>query len=163
MVGGQSNGFGGSSQVCLPSRSPSELLAVIENTRLETNKRYMAADNLTFCNLAVHDITSALGCPVPFILANAQVDWLRGTDGQAAGWNSATADEAWAAAQLGCPALAMWKNGTGGHGHAAVLTITPADGDHRIYIAQAGKENFSCRPIERGFGLNLTPEFFVHD
>lgn len=151
----------GNGLACFP-RSPAALLAVIESLRLETNPRYMAHEGLTFCNLAVHDATAALECPVPYVLANAQVDWLRGNEGKQAGWTSATADEAWATAQLGCPALAMWKNPTAGHGHAALITVTPADGGSHIYIAQAGKENFTCRPIERGFGLSITPEFFTH-
>lgn len=151
----------GNGLACVP-RSPAALLGVVEGLRVETNTKYMAGDEKTWCNLFVHDVTMAMDCPIPFILANAQYDWLSGEEGASAGWTSATLDEAQWHAELGAPAVVVWKNPSKGHGHIAVVVPAPPERENHVYIAQAGKENFSCRPIERGFGLSLHPSAFCH-
>lgn len=145
---------------CFP-RSPAELVRVVRERHLETNVRYQPDGLLTWCNKAIHDLTTDLGCPIPFLLANDQHTWLE-VEGRMEDWVRCDAIEAQRHAELGCVAVASWRNPTGTHGHIALLVPAPPGSTEHVFIAQAGKENFSCRAIERGFGLSIHPDFFKH-
>lgn len=147
---------------CLP-RSAVALYDLIASFKVETAEKYrkrdVTGDGLpeTFCNVFVHDVTAALSCPVPLLLANAQIAWLKEI-GPAKGWRSIDAHQAEVLANEGYPVAAGWSNPRG-HGHVAICCPSNEPG---LHVAQAGSVNFTCRPISRGFGL--TPyALWAHD
>lgn len=149
---------------CLP-RSPAALKLVLESFHVETAEKYrkrdVTGDGLaeTWCNRFLSDVTDALSCPVPFLLANAQVAWLREI-GPVKGWKMVDAHQAEILVNEGYPLVAGWSNPRG-HGHVGVGSPTPS-GVSGLHLAQAGSTNFTCRPVSRGFGL--TPYLlFAHD
>jgi hypothetical protein len=147
---------------CLP-RSPVALYDCIASFKVETAEKYrkrdVTGDGLpeTFCNVFLADVTAALSAPVPLFLANAQVAWLKEM-GKAKGWSMVDAHKAEVLVNEGYPVVAGWSNPRG-HGHVAIGCPSNEPGMH---VAQAGSSNFTCRPIERGFGH--TPFLlFAHD
>ena len=116
-------------------------------------------DGLTFCNCAARFMCAALGVPLVNDLANKQRDWLAASTE----WQVVDAETARQRAESGFPTLAVWKNPTAGHGHIALLVPAPLTNPGHIYVAAAGASNTNSAPIERQFGLSLTPEFFSHD
>ena len=153
-------------------RSPELLRAVVAQFELDAHPRYRARDLTgdghpeTFCNVALAELTAALGCLVPRILqvglelrwarANDQVRWLRRAG--AHGWVRCTSDEAQSAAERGHVAVVGWEN-PAGPGHVAL--VVPSDGAPGVWIAQAGATNFSRGRLGSGFG-QLPVEFFLH-
>lgn len=150
---------------CKP-RSAVALLEVVAMLDAEHNIAYQRRDVTgdgvpeTFCNFYVHDATALLGCPIPKVRANDQVDWLEGV-GVDAGWRECGALTAADKADMGLPTVACWRNPSArGHGHIALVVPRP-EGRRGVYIAQAGASNFSCEPARSGFG-NLPLQFFWH-
>ena len=147
---------------CLP-RSKENLRATLESFHVETAEKYRKRDVTgdgepeTFCNTFLHDVTLALGCEVPWLLANAQVAWFKEI-GPAKGWRQVDAHQAEVLINEGYPVVAGWSNPRG-HGHVAIGSPSI---DAGLHVAQAGSINFTCRPISRGFGL--TPyQLWAHD
>lgn len=147
---------------CLP-RSKEALRLLLESFHVETAEKYRKRDvtgdglDETFCNLFLHDVTAALECPIPLLLANAIVAWLKEL-GPAFGWRQVDAHQAETLINEGYPVVACWSNPRG-HGHVAIGSPSDESG---LHVAQAGAVNFTCRPISRGFGL--TPyALFAHD
>ena len=64
------------------NRSGEALTALVALFHVDTAERYRRRDVTgddkaeTFCNVFVSDVTRALGCPVPHLLANQQLAWL---------------------------------------------------------------------------------------
>lgn len=143
------------------TRTPEALMAAVAGLEVETAEKYRKRDVTgdgipeTFCNVFVHDVTSALGCPVPLLLANAQIDWLNSQDF----WTPSTVLEAEWAAGKGEPVVAGWK-ARSSHGHIA-LGVPAKYGESGLWIAQAGATNFSCGRFEWGFG-HLPAQFWRH-
>jgi hypothetical protein len=81
------------------------------------------------------------GSGVQYLNANRMTDWLN-THGQQYGWYEVTAEQAQALANKGYPAVTVWKNNSGPHGHVQVVSPSqdgaydPARG---VAIAQAGR------------------------
>ncbi len=146
-------------------RTRENYLAVIALERVETNPLYARRDVTgdgkpeTFCNLFVSNVTKALGCPIPWKLANDQFTWLISDQGRATGWIQIESIGSTALVELGAVVIAIWCN-PGGQGHVAMVVPSP-DGAGGLFIAQAGRHNFSCEPLEKGFG-NIRPSFFGH-
>lgn len=147
---------------CVP-RSKEALRLVLESFHVETAEKYRERDVTgdghaeTFCNLFLHDVTTALECPVPLLLANAQALWFKEL-GPAFGWKPISVIDAIKAIDEGRVIVSTWNNPRG-HGHVAVGSPSEENG---LHVAQAGATNFTCRPISRGFGL--TPyQLWVHD
>ncbi len=141
--------------VCLP-RSRKALQATLDRFHVETASEYQRRDVTgdgqpeTFCNAYVADVTAELGCPVPRMLANAQVAWLDTPDAKSSGWEPASQIEALAALERGEIVVVGWAN-PGGHGHIAIGAPSPKVG---LHISQAGRTNFACRPVSSGFGTH---------
>lgn len=138
---------------CLP-RSAAALYDLLASFKVETAEKYrrrdVTGDGLpeTFCNVFVHDVTTALEMPVPLLLANAQVAWFDEV-GRAKGWSNIDVHKAEVLANEGYPVVVGWSNPRG-HGHVAIGCPSNEPG---LHIAQAGSSNFTCRPVSRGFGL----------
>ncbi len=153
------------------SRDPKLVDLIVHALGLTTNARYLPKGGATYCKTAAEDVM--LGMKVVFphwvdpvtgapaspggksieLNINAGVDWLH-MHGQNYGWEECSSEEATAAANLGQPVLAVWKNPSGGHGHVgAVLSSISIV----VQIAQAGMHNFERGPITHGFGA-VTPE-----
>ena len=148
-----------SDDVCLScgpgERSPDNLVACIEQFKDQFLGEWAPRDGLTFCNIAAQTITAALQCPIPMALANEQAAWLDGVAGRQMGWQETTREDAILWAQMGGPCLVTWINpAAGGHGHIAILRPVPKDDDpaRAPFIAQAGRDNFWCGTLARGFG-----------
>ena len=144
-----------------PVRSAEALVAVVAKLDPERAERYRPRDVTgdgkaeTFCNVFLRDALLELGLEVPAALANDMVDWFDGEKGKAAGWRRVTLHQAEVLARDGYPVAVGWKNSRG-HGHVALGVPpplredgTPAPG---LHCAQAGKSNWRCRPVLRGFG-----------
>jgi hypothetical protein len=142
-------------------RTALALLHVVDVIDPENNASLQPRSGLTFCNDAITELTMGLGCPVPIALANAQHDWLAGSAGLAEGWMPVDSETARQRAELGYPVVASWKNGTGGHGHIALVVPAPAKDPGHIYVAAAGSKNYNRTRIENSFGLEIHPDFFT--
>lgn len=147
---------------CLP-RSPVALYDLIASFKVETNEKYRKRDvtgdgrDETFCNLFLHDVTTALEAPVPLLLANAQVIWMDEI-GKAKGWQPVDVHKAEVLCNEGYPVVVGWSNPRG-HGHVAIGCPSNEPG---LHVAQAGAANFTCRPVSRGFGLTNF-KMWAHD
>jgi hypothetical protein len=151
---------------CPNCRSAEQLAAVVQQFNVATDARYQPQGGTTFCNIFVWDVTRALAAEIPHwwvgheMNANALYDWLSAHGGDY-GWTACSADDASAAAAAGKPAVAVWKNPSGGPGHIAVVIPTP-DGLSGVYIAQAGARCFYGEALNHGFG-NLVPTYYRND
>lgn len=150
------------SDACLP-RSSIALYNVLASFHVETAEKYrkrdVTGDGLpeTFCNVFLSDVSAALECPVPLLLANAQAAWFDEL-GKAKGWRNVDVHKAEVLANEGYPVVVGWANPRG-HGHVAIGCPSNEPG---LHVAQAGSSNFTCRPVSRGFGL--TPyKCWAHD
>jgi hypothetical protein len=141
---------------CFP-RSAEYLQGVILSLAVETNpafeKRTITINGksvvVTWCNTFLRAVLTALGLPMPAVLANAIVDWLNSNEGKKAGWRVVDVFKAEELANEGKPVVVGVK--LPGHGHVAIGVPSP-DGTHGLHIAQAGRSNFSCKPVAAGFG-----------
>ena len=136
---------------------------VINQFDVENNPRYAVnqkGTGDTYCNIFVWDVTSAMGAEIPHridrdtgapaasggdniqsINANRMTDWLN-TYGPQYGWYEVSAEQAQALANRGSPAVAVWKNKGGGHGHVQVVSPSEDgayDPSRGVAIAQAGR------------------------
>ncbi|MEA5058858.1 MAG: hypothetical protein VB049_02300 [Candidatus Pelethousia sp.] len=137
--------------------------SVIDQFNVENNPRYAVnqkGTGDTYCNIFLWDVTSAMGAEIPHYTdkdtgapttsgagnvvsmnANRTCDWLN-TRGTQYGWHEVTAEQAQALANHGYPAVAVWKNQAGGHGHVQVVSPSEDgayDPDRGVAIAQAGR------------------------
>jgi hypothetical protein len=140
--------------VCHP-RSAAWLTSTVAARMVETSPRYRKRDmdgkQRTHCNTFLADVTTDLEAPVPWLLANEQIEWLDGPLAAREGWARCGLEEALVAIALGEVVVVGWFNPSG-HGHVALgVPGTPGLG---LHIAQAGSRNFSCRPVASGFGSN---------
>lgn len=142
------------------NRSADNLRTVVAGFGLETNPVYLPANGLTWCNRYLSDVTTILDCPIPFRLADAQIEWLKSLEGAAHGWTEVPQATASAAVELGHPAAATWSN-PDGHGHVA-LCVPWLKGPRGVYVSQAGARNFSYGPLARGFGSHPVV-FYAHE
>lgn len=159
-------------------RTPELLEQVVAQFQLETAKRYRVRDVSgdgspeTFCNVFVSDCTAALGCGIPHVVlaggkwaeitANETMLWLY-IHGPTHGWEALpTAHVAQAMADTGQVVVAVWQ-APAGPGHIAL--VVPSQGEplptDAVWIAQAGRSNFSRGPLASGFGTR-TPRYFGH-
>lgn len=148
------------------NRDPDLLDAVVEQFRLGDCPRYQRRDITgdgvpeTFCNAALRDMLSALGCPVPWgMRANELVQWFASPAGRERGWATVSEHAAHGLANEGLVVVAGWFNRNGGPGHVAL--VVPSRSEPGLYIAQAGKTNFSRGPVTKGFGT-LPVTYFAH-
>ena len=157
-------------------RTPELLERVIDQFGLDTATRWQKrVDEITkkvstYCNVALTDLTKALGCEIPRwwqrgaelvqLSANDQQRWLQ-QEGPRHGWRNSTPIAAQARANLGYPSVATWFNPEEGHsGHVALFR--PDRGEQGLFIAQAGLTNFSRGPLSSGFGARAVL-CFTHD
>lgn len=155
------------------SRDPTRLMAIIAEHHLRGHARYTPRDvtgdgvNETWCNLFVQDVSEAMSVMVPRQMrANQLVQWLA-QDAAPFDWECLSletqSDEdaahvAQAMADQGQLALAGWVN-PAGPGHLAV--VVPSLGEPGVWIAQAGRTNFTRAPLAQGFGGRIVT-FFGH-
>lgn len=157
---------------------------VIKQFQVATNPRYRAGQQgagETYCNIALWDITMALGCSIPHWVdgrgnpagpgapdaretdANAVCRWLQ-EHGPRYGWSSCTAEEAQAAANAGRPAVATWWAHEPPYiGHVAVVRPGQLDPQRGPAIAQAGGRNFDDGYLVDGFGQRGPVLFYQHE
>lgn len=154
-------------------RHPDLLDKVIDQFEVETSDRYRVRDTSgdgipdTFCNIFAWDVTRALCAEIPHwwrgreLSANGVHDWLV-QHGRTYGWEEGRAVDAVRAANLGAPAVAVWRNPSGS-GHIAVVrpSLTPSE---PMMLAQAGRQNLRRASIAQCFGTSRLHEvrFFTH-
>lgn len=164
-------------------RSPQALRAVVAQFDVEHSPRYQPIREVlpngktkltTFCNIFAWDVMRALKVELPHwvdengtpcepgkgreLNCNALLPWLE-EHGKTYGWSEADEPTAAAHAANGCPAVAIWRNKTGGPGHIAAL-LPGADTTTRI--AQAGARCFFDEPLT-SFGVAVKHlRFFIH-
>lgn len=162
-------------------RRPDLLQRIIQQFQVAANPRYrqnQQGKGETYCNIAVWDVTRALGAEIPHWVvgnglpsspghgreldANATVEWLR-RNGPDFGWRKVPEALAFAAVNLGRPAVAAWYN-AGGIGHVAIVRPGEKDPVRGLPIAQSGARNFEDGYLVDGFGTRAAGEveFYVH-
>lgn len=118
------------------------LLEAIAIEDVEHNPAYVKNHlglNETWCNAFAAAVSERKGFPLPRILVNAQIEWMRAGNGGYAPCSPTEAELASATGGLGFRTFVDQPNG-----HIQVLR-----GDGRC--AQAGRVNFSDGPASRGF------------
>jgi hypothetical protein len=147
-------------------RSAARLVLLVAEERVDTNPVYTRRDVTgdgvpeTWCNLFVTNVARRMGCPLPVgMRANEIVTWLSGADARGAGWEQVPQHVAQRMADEGQLAIPGWFNRNGGPGHVGV--VMPSLGEEGVFLAQAGRTNFTRERLERGFG-DLQPTFFAH-
>ncbi len=170
------------------NRSAALYRAVIDQFDVEDNPRYainQKGQGDTYCNIFMWDVTSAMGAEIPYhtdkatgaplssgqaanavsMSANRMSDWLN-TYGAQYGWYEVTAEQAQALANRGCPAVTIWKNPTGGHGHAQVVSPSEDglyDPSRGVAIAQAGKSLHNYTYIRNLYTTRMAEvQYFAH-
>lgn len=146
-------------------RSRYAYLAILGQYPVETHARYLpewfGKQRRTKCNVLVADATQALGCAVPWVLANEQVRWLATQGCQRYGWVTCDKGAAAGYAHRGWPTLAAWENPTPGEsGHIAFVIPPPTDASG-LWVCQAGAVNRASMPLASGFGA-YPVTFFCH-
>ena len=144
------------------NRSPERLISIVAEHHLRGFTRYRPHDvdgipgDETFCNLFAQDVAEAMSVMVPrHMRANELVPWL-GLDGKAFDWEVVDAHTAQRMADEGQLVLVGWVNPSG-PGHIAV--VVPALGEPGLWIAQAGRTNFTRGLLEQGFGGRVVTYF----
>ncbi|MDL2218290.1 hypothetical protein LJC27_06490 [Christensenellaceae bacterium OttesenSCG-928-M15] len=144
----------------LTNRSPALYRDVIEQFDVERNYRYAVnkkGTGDTYCNIFLWDVTRAMNAEIPHhtdwdtgaplesggksMNANRISEWLN-TYGPQYGWYEVTAEQAQQLANRGSPAVTVWKNANGGHGHVQVVSPSSSggyDAEKGAAIAQAGR------------------------
>lgn len=159
------------------NRSAARLLLLVAEEHVETNPLFVSGNGLTHCNSFATRITTKMGVPLPLELANAQHAWLKAQTvpltpifgvrdprfplgSMPVGWEAAEAHTAQAMADQGCLAIASWANPIPeGHGHIGILV--PSLGEPGVWVAAAGRQNFTRTLIQHSFGP-IAPDYFVH-
>lgn len=167
-------------------RSPEWLNTIIDSHHVEEEPRYQPRAGLTFCNIFLWDVTTALGVEVPHwvdkdgnpadpfskgareTLAGELLQTWFPTVGRKRGWLPVGADpakarpSAQALADKGFPVVAGWINPRG-HSHVAVVRPNRFGSQASVpRIAQAGGRCFNDGPLKDGFGSRPV-EFWFHD
>ncbi|GAB3776617.1 WXG100 family type VII secretion target [Spirosoma horti] len=162
------------------NRAPASYDQVINQFAVGNNPRHLKFQGNTFCNIFLWDVTRAMGAEIPHwvsakdeiaipfsegareITINAGVDWLQ-KHGPSHGWQLTTDKGAQDNANLGKPAVVVWKNPIiGGHGHTAVIRPGSLTVKGPI-IAQAGGINFNMGHLKDGFGTKSSVKYYRHD
>lgn len=169
-------------------RDPTLYRQVIDQFTVTSNPRYMPnkkGTGDTYCNIFLWDVTSAMGAEIPHYTdwdtgeihaypevddskhmnANRIYDWLAESGAQY-GWQEVSAEEAQAAANSGQPAITIWKNPSGGHGHCQVVCPS-ADGAYNaergVTIAQAGNNLYDYAYIDQVYSSRLPDvRYYMH-
>lgn len=152
------------------NRSPWLLIAAVFSLFVESAERYRRRDVDgngvidTFCNFFVRDVCRLFGLELPASMrANELIAWLVSSEGRAAGWEQLAVENdehvAQAMADAGQLVIACWFNKNGHPGHMAL--VVPSLGMPGVWIAQAGRNNFSRGVLAQGFG-GLPVTFFAH-
>lgn len=158
--------------------APGELTSIIDAFNVESNAKYAARGENTYCNLFASDVVQRLGAPLPLYVTNSQgeiTDWLGATNmkewlngnltspgdyqqGTEVGWQRVDAATAANYANNGYVSVAA------GYGHIAVVrpgTPTGA-GKYDVMIAQAGGRNFNSGRVIDGWGSHADEvDFYV--
>lgn len=166
------------------NRSAELYRAVVDQFNVENNARYQPRDGNTYCNIFQWDVTKAMGAEIPhhtnantgapttqddpdvrYMNANRISDWLNSL-GEKYGWYEVSAEQAQRLANQGHPAVTIWKNNSGGHGHCQVVvpsedgTYDPVKG---VAIAQAGRRLFNNAYITNVYSASLPEvQYFAH-
>ena len=156
------------------NRDAARLMAIVAEHLFRGFARYAKRDvtgdgiDETFCNLLVQDVCEAMGVTVPRnTRANALVQWLASPAAAAFDWEvlslatEAEADAAHVAQRMadeGQLVLAGWVNPSG-PGHIAV--VIPSLDEPGVWIAQAGRTNFTRGTLQTGFGGRAVT-YFAH-
>ncbi|MBC6610453.1 LysM peptidoglycan-binding domain-containing protein [Hymenobacter sp. BT507] len=161
------------------ARTATVYTEVIDQFAVGKNPRYRPRDGNTYCNIFLWDVTRAMHCEIPHWVnaqgnpaepfqagasemnVNGTLTWLTNQGTRHFGWKPTDAADAQRCANEGHPAVALWRNPTGGHGHTAVVRPGALLAGRGAAIAQAGRLCFNLGHIKDGFG-NLTPKFYVH-
>lgn len=122
---------------------------------------YVITKILTLCNAYVALFTAALGCPIPPLKANQQLEWLLSNEGKMAGWSECNRATAITRAGLGYPTVAAALDAP--HGHIGMMMPSPATDLNGAYVSAAGLTNYSYTKLEKSFGhLTAACRFFTH-
>lgn len=122
---------------------------------------YVVTAILTLCNAYVSEFTAALGCPIPPMKANKQLEWLLSNEGKMAGWSECDRATAITRAGLGYPTVAVALDAP--HGHIGMMMPPPATDPQGAYVSSAGISNFIYVKLEKSFGaLSAKCRFFTH-
>jgi len=179
-------------------RSAYDYAKVINQFEVEESERYRPGDD-TYCNIFAWDVTRAMGAEIPHwvlkqdrgssavdkdgefaveiskrdeLNVNATVKWLK-EYGERNGWRRVDARMAQQMAAEGHPAVAVWANPRGGHGHIAM--VRPGSVPHEtsrgpkgVAIAQAGGEPLvlDATHLTQGFNdpkLRKAVQYWYHD
>lgn len=145
----------------LKLREPIFLRQVVEQFAGQARyvKRDVTGDKLpeTFCNFFVRDVLRALGVDIPRMRAHEWGPWLA----KSPHWSTVPPWVAIALAQSGFPVVA-WQVKNIPTGHVALLVPAKNDFDiGKVWIAQAGRENFVYGELAAGFG-QYEVKFFAH-
>ncbi|MDO5111660.1 MAG: hypothetical protein Q4E65_05090 [Clostridia bacterium] len=166
------------------NRSAELYRAVVDQFNVENNARYQPRDGNTYCNIFQWDVTKAMGAEIPhhtnantgapttpddpdvrYMNANRTSDWLNSV-GEKYGWYEVSAEQAQKLANQGHPAVTIWKNNSGGHGHCQVV-VPSEDGGYDpvkgVAIAQAGRRLFNNAYITNVYSASLPEvQYFAH-
>ena len=169
------------------SRSAERYRSVIDQFDVENNSRYAVnkkGTGDTYCNVFVLDVTAAMGAGIPRSVdqdtgvpaasgaenaismnANRISNWLNDYGSQY-GWYEVTAEQAQALANQGCPAVTVWKNQEGGHGHVQVVSPSEDgvyDSSRGVAIAQAGRTLSNYTYISKIYSSSMNEvQYFAH-
>jgi hypothetical protein len=129
------------------NRSAYNYFKVIEQFQVEESPRY-APDNKTYCNIFAEDVMRAMNAPLPQMVVNDMVGWLK-ENRATSGWRRVDERMAQQMAKEGHPSIAIAANvNPSKHGHVAV--IRPASvGDNRgAAVTQTGGSPIDATHIE---------------
>ena len=166
------------------NRSAQLYRAVIDQFDVENNPKYQPRNGGTFCNLYQQDVTEAMGAAIPhcvntktgapttkddpdmmYMNANRTSNWLN-EYGEQYGWYEVSAEQAQALANQGHPAVTIWKNNSGGHGHCQIVSPSQSGGfdpQRGVAISQAGRRLMNYSYITNVYSATLPEvQYFAH-
>ena len=162
------------------NRSAAIYNQIINQFAVGHNPRYLPSGGATYCNIFLWDVTRAMGAEMPHwiksngdialpfsagaheLTINAGVVWLQNYGVPQHGWQLTDKAGAQNAANAGKPAVVVWKNPTGGHGHTAIVRPGVIDPNTGPTTAQAGARNFNEGHLTNGFGTITGYKFYIH-
>ena len=157
---------------------------IIAQFDVENNAKYQPRNGSTFCNLYQQDVTEAMGAAIPhcvntktgapttkddpdmmYMNANRTSDWLN-NHGEKYGWYEVSAEQAQHLANQGHPAVTIWKNNSGGHGHCQIVSPSETggfDAQRGVAISQAGRRLMNYSYITNVYSASLPEvQYFAH-
>lgn len=166
------------------NRSAQLYRAVIEQFDVENNPKYQPRNGGTFCNIYQQDVTEAMDAAIPhcvntktgaptdkddpdmmYMNANRTSDWLN-KYGEQYGWYEVSAEQAQRLANQGHPAVTIWKNNAGGHGHCQIVSPSESgdfDAGRGVAISQAGRRLMNYSYITNVYSSTLPEvQYFAH-